>query len=66
MCQNYMLNTRTLSVAFHEGVLILNFFLSINSESESEGFSKSESADFREVRGLGLGCPKSSGKYVHF
>jgi hypothetical protein len=32
------------------------------SESESEVFSKSESADFREVRGLGLGLgrPKSS------
>jgi hypothetical protein len=31
-----------------------------HAESESEVFSKSESADFREVRGLGLGRPKSS------
>jgi hypothetical protein len=33
-----------------------------HAESESEVFSKSESADFREVRGLGLGRPKSSDK----
>jgi hypothetical protein len=33
-----------------------------HAESESEVFSKCESADFREVRGLGLGRPKSSDK----
>jgi hypothetical protein len=32
MCQNYMLNPRTLSVAFPEGVLILIIFGSINLE----------------------------------
>jgi hypothetical protein len=34
-----------------------------HAESESEVFLKSESADFREVRRLGLGRPKSSANW---
>jgi hypothetical protein len=37
-----------------------------HAESESEVFSKSESADFIEVRGLGLGRPKALPKGVRF
>jgi hypothetical protein len=36
-----------------------------HAESESEVFSKPESADFREVRGLGLGRPKSSAFFYY-